>query len=166
MKNLLINDLESALKRKISGEVRFDNGSRALYSTDSSNYRQIPLGVVIPKNIEDIIETVALCKQFNAPVLHRGGGTSLAGQCCNEAVVIDSSKYVNKILHLDHVEKTAIVEPGLVLDTLRDAAEKHHLTFAPDPATHTHCTLGGMMGNNSCGVHSVMGGKLTIMFWN
>jgi FAD/FMN-containing dehydrogenase/Fe-S oxidoreductase len=152
---LLIDELN----RSIQGEVRFDNGSRALYATDASNYRQVPIGVVIPKSVDDIITTVAACNRHGAPVVSRGGGTSLAGQCCNVAVIMDMSKYLNRILELDPDQKTARVEPGCVLDDLRDAAEKHHLTFAPDPSTHTHNTLGGMIGNNSCGVHSVMGGK-------
>ncbi len=152
-------NLERALKQKISGEVRFDNGSRALYATDSSNYRQIPIGVVVPKTIDDVAQTVALCREFSAPVLSRGGGTSLAGQCCNVAVVLDFSKYLSKILELNVQEKFARIELGIVLDDLRAEAEKFHLTFAPDPSTHNHCTLGGMIGNNSCGVHSVMAGK-------
>src|SRR5690242_6099456 len=151
--------LAAELKGEIQGEVRFDEGSRALYATDGSNYRQVPIGVVIPKSVDDVIATVAACRKHGAPVLSRGGGTSLAGQCCNVAVVMDMSKYLNRILELDPEKKTARVEPGCVLDNLRDAAEKHHLTFAPDPSTHTHNTLGGMIGNNSCGVHSVMGGK-------
>ena len=151
--------LAAELKGKIQGEVRFDDGSRALYATDGSNYRQVPIGVVIPKSVDDIVATVAACRRHGAPVLSRGGGTSLAGQCCNVAVVMDMSKYFNRILELDPAKKIARVEPGCVLDNLRDAAEKHHLTFAPDPSTHTHNTLGGMIGNNSCGVHSVMGGK-------
>lgn len=154
-----MSDLERELTNSLSGEVRFDDGSRALYATDASNYRQVPIGVVIPKDQKDIIATVALCKKYQVPILSRGGGTSLAGQCCNVAVVMDMSKYVNRLVTLDPEKRQAVIEPGLVLDTLRDAAEKHHLTFAPDPSTHSHCTLGGMMGNNSCGVHSVMGGK-------
>jgi FAD/FMN-containing dehydrogenase/Fe-S oxidoreductase len=151
--------LAAELTDEIQGEVRFDDGSRALYATDGSNYRQVPIGVVIPKSVDDIIKTVAACRKHGAPVLSRGGGTSLAGQCCNVAVIIDMSKYLNRILDLDPENKTARVEPGCVLDALRKAAEKHHLTFAPDPSTHTHNTLGGMIGNNSCGVHSVMGGN-------
>ena len=154
-----MQELERELKETLQGEVRFDEGSRALYSTDASNYRQIPIGVVVPKNQKDIIETVSLCHKYQVPILSRGGGTSLAGQCCNVAVVLDMSKYVNRLIALDPKQQRALIEPGLVLDTLRDAAEKYHLTFAPDPSTHSHCTLGGMMGNNSCGVHSVMGGK-------
>lgn len=151
--------LAEALRSRIGGEVRFDAGSRALYATDSSDYRQVPIGVVVPKEVNDVVETVALCRAFGVPILARGGGTSLAGQCCNIAVVIDFSKYMHHILDLDPEKKQARVQPGLVLDDLRNAAERHHLTFAPDPATHNHCTLGGMIGNNSCGVHSVMGGK-------
>ena len=147
------------LEQAISGEVRFDEGSRALYAADASNYRQTPIGVVIPRTIDDVIATVRICHQHRLPVLSRGGGTSLCGQCCNVAVVMDFSKYLNRVLSIDPEQKTAWVQPGTVLDTLRDEAEKHGLTFAPDPATHTHNTLGGMIGNNSCGPHSVMGGE-------
>ncbi len=151
--------LEAALRRHLRGEVRFDSGSRAVYATDGSNYRQVPIGVVIPRDKEDVLATVALCRDHRAPLLARGGGTSLAGQCCNAAVVMDFSKYMSNILEIDPARRIARVEPGVVLDTLRAAAEKRHLTFAPDPATHDRCTLGGMIGNNSCGVHSIMAGK-------
>ncbi|HEX7422019.1 MAG TPA: FAD-linked oxidase C-terminal domain-containing protein [Thermoanaerobaculia bacterium] len=151
--------LATALAREIEGEVRFDDGSRALYSTDASNYRQVPIGVVIPKRADDVIAAVALARKFGAPILARGGGTSLAGQCCNVAVVIDFSKYMNRVIELDPVGKFARVEPGIVLDDLRARAEKHTLTFGPDPASHSHCTIGGMIGNNSCGVHALMAGK-------
>jgi len=152
-------ELAVALRKNVSGEVRFDDGSRALYATDGSNYRQVPIGVVLPRNIDDVIATVALCRQFGAPLLCRGGGTSLAGQCCNVAVILDFSKYMAGILEIDPVRRIARVQPGVILDHLRAAAEKHQLTFGPDPATHNRCTLGGMIGNNSCGVHSVMAGK-------
>ncbi len=151
--------LAEELKRSIEGEVRFDAGSRALYATDASNYRQVPIGVVIPKRKEDVVRTVEICRRHDAAVLPRGGGTSLCGQCCNVAVVIDFSKYLNRVLEIDPAAKTARVEPGCVLDDLRAAAARHGLTFAPDPATHNHNTLGGMIGNNSCGPHSVMGGE-------
>jgi len=151
--------LAEALRSDIRGEVRFDRGTRALYSTDGSNYRQVPVGIVIPRDGDDVLATVALCREFGAPLLCRGGGTSLAGQCCNVAVILDFSKYMASILEIDPARRIARVQPGVVLDTLRAAAEKHHLTFAPDPATHDRCTLGGMIGNNSCGVHSVMAGK-------
>ena len=153
------NLLEADLRARISGEVRFDTSSRALYATDGSSYRQVPIGVVIPRNNEDVLATIATCREHGAPVLSRGGGTSLAGQCCNAAVVLDFSKYMAEILEIDPVRKLARVQPGVILDHLRNAAEKHHLTFGPDPATHDRCTLGGMIGNNSCGVHSVMAGK-------
>lgn len=153
------SELATELARVVSGEVRFDDGSRALYAADASNYRQTPIGVVIPKSIQDVIETVRLCHLYQVPVLSRGGGTSLCGQCCNVAVVMDFSKYLNQVLEIDPVSRTALVQPGVVLDTLRETAEKHGLTFAPDPATHSHNTLGGMIGNNSCGPHSVMGGE-------
>ena len=151
--------LAEALRGQIRGEIRFDRGTRALYSTDGSNYRQVPIGVVLPRDEDDVLAAVALCREFGAPLLCRGGGTSLAGQCCNVAVILDFSKYMARILEIDPARRIARVEPGVVLDTLRAAAEKHHLTFAPDPATHDRCTLGGMIGNNSCGVHSVMAGK-------
>jgi FAD/FMN-containing dehydrogenase/Fe-S oxidoreductase len=151
--------LEANLRASVNGEVRFDSSSRALYATDGSSYRQVPIGVVIPRDNADVLATLAACRQHGAPVLSRGGGTSLAGQCCNVAVVLDFSKYMAEILEIDAGRKIARVQPGVILDHLRNAAEKHHLTFAPDPATHDRCTLGGMIGNNSCGVHSVMAGK-------
>ncbi|HEV2419541.1 MAG TPA: FAD-binding and (Fe-S)-binding domain-containing protein, partial [Terriglobia bacterium] len=151
--------LAKALRQKLKGEVRFDAGSRALYATDSSNYRHAPIGVVIPRDVEDVIATVAVCREFNAPLLARGGGTSLAGQCCNQAVVLDTSKYLCNVLEIDPDHRIARVEPGAVLDRLRAAAAPHQLTFAPDPSTHSRCTLGGMIGNNSCGTHSLMGGN-------
>jgi FAD/FMN-containing dehydrogenase/Fe-S oxidoreductase len=151
--------LEASLRRHLRGEVRFDSGSRAVYATDGSNYRQVPIGVVIPRDKEDVLAAVSLCRDHGAPLLARGGGTSLAGQCCNAAVVLDFSKYMANILEIDSSRRIARVEPGVVLDQLRAEAEKHHLTFAPDPATHDRCTLGGMIGNNSCGVHSIMAGK-------
>ncbi len=157
--NIDARGLERHLRSAVRGEVRFDTGSRALYSNDASNYRQVPIGVVLPRNEEDVVETVAACRRYGVPILARGGGTSLAGQCCNAAVIIDMSKYMNGIVELDPIAKRAQVQPGLILDDLRAAAEKHHLTFGPDPATHDHCTLGGMIGNNSCGVHALMAGK-------
>src|SRR5215831_6016452 len=151
--------LGEALRAQVRGDVRFDNGSRALYATDGSNYRQVPIGVVLPRDADDVIAAVSVCREFGSPLLCRGGGTSLAGQCCNLAVVLDFTKYMGNILEIDPERRIARVQPGVVLDHLRNAAEKHHLTFAPDPATHDRCTLGGMIGNNSCGVHSVMAGK-------
>src|SRR5437016_5974320 len=133
--------LAAKLRRRIKGEVRFDNGSRALYATDGSNYRQPPIGVVLPRDAEDVEQTVALCHEFGAPIISRGGGTSLAGQCCNVAVLMDFSKYMRRIIEVNPQRKFARVEPGVVCDELRNAADKFHLTFGPDPATHAWCTF-------------------------
>jgi FAD/FMN-containing dehydrogenase/Fe-S oxidoreductase len=155
----LLQELEAALRAAVRGEVRFDAGSKALYASDASNYRQIPLGVVVPADVDDLVAALDACRRKDVPFLTRGGGTSQNGQCVNVAVVADASKYVNRVVHVDAENRTAIVEPGVICDTLRDAAEAHGLTFAPDPATHSRCTLGGMIANNSCGAHSVMAGK-------
>ena len=155
----VMQSLEADLRQHVRGEVRFDQASKALYSSDASNYRQVPLAVVVPANVDDLVATVTVCRRNDVPFLPRGGGTSQNGQCVNVAVVADASKYVNRVVSVDPVARTAIVEPGVVCDTLRDAAEQHGLTFAPDPATHSRCTLGGMIANNSCGAHSVMAGK-------
>jgi len=151
--------LSAVLRKRVEGEVRFDAGSCALYATDLSIYRQPPIGVVIPKSIDDVVATVEECRNRGVPILGRGCGTSLAGQACNVAVVIDFSKYLNRLVSLDAQGKTAHVEPGIIRDDLDRAAEQRGLTFAPDPATHQYCTVGGMIGNNACGVHSVMAGK-------
>jgi FAD/FMN-containing dehydrogenase/Fe-S oxidoreductase len=153
------SELDHELRRTVRGEVRFDRGSRALYAADGSNYRQIPIGLVIPRDSDDAVAAVAACKKFAAPVLPRGAGTSLAGQSCNVAVVLDFTKYMNQILEIDPEHRVARVQPGVVLDTLRNQTEKYQLTFAPDPSTHNRCTIGGMIGNNSCGTHSLLGGK-------
>lgn len=150
------DDLQNELTRHLDGEVRFDTGSRAMYAHDASNYRQVPIGVVVPRHAGDVVETVRICRERDVPILGRGGGTSLAGQCVNNAIVMDFSKYMNRVLEIDTHLRRVRVEPGLVLDDLRDALKPHGLTYGPDPSTHTHCTLGGMIGNNSCGVHSVM----------
>jgi FAD/FMN-containing dehydrogenase len=155
------DQLEAQLRSVIRGEVRFDSGSRALYSTDASNYRQIPIGVIAPLDKEDVEQTVAVCHRHKVPVLNRGGGTSLGGQCCNVAVVIDMSKYMRRVLAIDVGRKLGRAEPGCVLDDFRNEAERYKLTFGPDPATHNRCTLGGMVGNNSCGMHAQMAGKTT-----
>ena len=153
-------ELESLLKKSLRGDVRFDLGSRALYATDSSNYRQLPVGVILPRDAADVEAALAACRATGAAVLPRGAGTSLAGQCANVAVVFDFTRWMNKLASIDPAAKLARVEPGIVLDRLREAAELHHLTYGPDPATHSRCTLGGMIGNNSCGVHGLMAGKV------
>ena len=154
-----VKSLEKKLRDTIEGEILFGAGSLALYATDASNYRQIPVGIIRPKNLEAVIRTVQICREFEMPILNRGAGTSLAGQCCNAAIILDFSKYLNRILEIDAKRKTARVEPGIVLDTLQNALRPHGLIFGPDPATHNRCTLGGMIGNNACGAHSVMAGK-------
>jgi FAD/FMN-containing dehydrogenase/Fe-S oxidoreductase len=148
--------LAEALRRRVDGEVRFDAGSRAIYSTDASNYRHPPIGVVIPRSVEALVETVAVCREHGAPLVNRGGGTSLAGQTCNTAVVIDGSKYLNRILEMDYERHEARVQPGVIFETVRQQAEQHGLTLAFDTSTHDRATIGGMIGNNSCGVHSVL----------
>jgi FAD/FMN-containing dehydrogenase/Fe-S oxidoreductase len=151
-------ELARELQRRVSGEVRFGDGSRALYANDASSYRQVPVGVVVPRTVDDVVATVGVCHERGAPVFARGAGTGLAGQSVNEAVVLDFSKYLRGIVEVDPDRRLARVEPGLVLDRLRERAEEHDLTFGPDPATHSRCTLGGMLGNNSCGVHSIIAG--------
>jgi FAD/FMN-containing dehydrogenase/Fe-S oxidoreductase len=153
------DELERSLREKIRGEVRFDAASKALYATDASNYRHTPIGLVIPLDVDDVVEAVAVCRRFGAPILSRGAGTSLSGQGCNAAVILDFSKYMNKMSAVDSAACAVYVQPGIVLDRVREAAEVFELTFAPDPATHSRCTIGGMIGNNSCGVHALMGGK-------
>jgi FAD/FMN-containing dehydrogenase/Fe-S oxidoreductase len=149
--------LAAALERAVDGEVRFDAGSRALYATDGSNYRQAPIGVVLPRHAGDVEATVRIAREHDVPLLSRGGGTSLAGQCCNVAVLMDFSKYMHEVLEIDAAQRLARVEPGCVLDHLRETAKaRAGLFFGPDPATHSRCTLGGMLGNNSCGSHSLL----------
>jgi FAD/FMN-containing dehydrogenase/Fe-S oxidoreductase len=151
--------LAADLRAHVRGEAQFGPGDRALYSTDSSNYRLIPIGVVRPLDTEDLIETVRVCRDHDAPITMRGAGTSLAGQTTNNAVIVDVSRHLTKIVELDPDRRIARVQPGVVLDALRVAAERHGLTFGPDPATHDRCTLGGMLGNDSCGAHSIMAGR-------
>ncbi|MGH3626315.1 MAG: FAD-binding oxidoreductase, partial [Sciscionella sp.] len=143
--------LVAALKDKVDGEVRFDRGARATYSTDASNYRQVPIGVVLPRSIDAVVATVAVCREHRVPVLARGGGTSLAGECCNAAVIMDLSKYCHSLVSLDTGASSAIVEPGIVLDELNARLAEHKLCVGPKPSTHPTCTIGGMIGNNSCG---------------
>ncbi|MGI8523879.1 MAG: FAD-binding and (Fe-S)-binding domain-containing protein [Nocardioides sp.] len=151
---------EHELRERVDGEVRFDAGSRATYATDASNFRQVPIGVVVPRTIEAVIETVAVCHRHGLPIVSRGGGTSLAGQCTNEAVVIDFSKYCNRLLSVDVDRKLCVVEPGIVLDDLNRQLAETGLRYGPEPATHPNCTLGGMIGNNSCGATAQRTGKV------
>jgi len=154
--------LEAQLRRNVEGEVRFDAGSKAMYAVDASNYREVPIGVVIPWSKEDVVQTVAACRAFGVPLLSRGGGTSLAGQTCNTTIVVDWSKYMHGVLEVNPSERWARVLPGTVCDELRKRAlrdSNNKLVWGPDPATHDHCCFGGMIGNNSCGAHAQMSGK-------
>ena len=153
-------ELVRALHDRVDGEVRFDTGSRAAYSTDASDYRQVPIGVVVPRTMDAAAETMALCREYGVPVVSRGGGTSLAGQCTNTAVVIDLSKYCNRLLDVDVENRRCTVEPGIVLDELNKQLAPTGLRFGPEPATHMNCTLGGMIGNNSCGATAQRTGKV------
>ncbi|MEU9396721.1 FAD-linked oxidase C-terminal domain-containing protein [Streptomyces sp. NPDC048324] len=151
--------LEAALRDAVDGEVRFDAGSRGAYVTDGSNYRQVPIGVVVPRSVEAAVRAVQVCARFGAPVLSRGGGTSLAGQSTNTAVVIDWTKYCHALVSVDPEAQTCVVEPGIVLDELNRQLSGHRLQFGPRPSTHSHCALGGMIGNNSCGASAQAYGK-------
>ena len=152
--------LQSDLRDKVRGEVRFDAGTRAIYAHDASNYRLVPFGVVIPEDTDDVIEAMKVCHKHGAPIVPRGTGTSLSGQTNNVAVVIDISKKMREILEVNPDEGYARVEPGVIHDQLTDWTEaEYQITFAPDTSTHQWATIGGMIGNNSCGIHSVMGGR-------
>lgn len=151
--------LRTKLEAQTNADIRFDAATRAIYASEASNYRQLPIGVVVPRSIDDVVTAMRLCREANLPLLPRGAGTSMCGQSVNAAVIIDTSKYLNTITEIDAQRRVARVEPGVICDQLKTAAAKHGLTFGPDPATHSRCTLGGMIGNNSCGAHSVMAGK-------
>ncbi|KMS74745.1 dimethylmenaquinone methyltransferase [Streptomyces viridochromogenes] len=153
-----MRDLEAALRAVVRGEVGFDVTSRALVTMDASNYRRVPLGVVAPHDAEDVAAVLEVCRDHMVPVVARGGGTSIAGQATGTGVVLDFTRHMNRIVSLDPETRTAVVEPGVVLDRLQGAAAPHGLRFGPDPSTHSRCTLGGMIGNNSCGSHSVAWG--------
>src|SRR5215831_15448597 len=155
-----LRELERDLAETVDGEVRFDAGSRGAYSTDGSNFRQVPIGVVLPRTTEAGIAAIAACRRHGVPLLSRGGGTSLAGQCTNTAVVIDWSKYCHRLVEVDPDQRTCVVEPGIVLDVLNNQLGAHGLRFGPEPATHMNCTLGGMIGNNSCGATAQRTGKV------
>ncbi|MGW3357094.1 FAD-binding and (Fe-S)-binding domain-containing protein [Streptomyces bungoensis] len=152
------SSLEGELRRVVRGEVGFDATSRALATMDASNYRRVPLGVVAPRDADDVAAVLQVCRERGVPVVARGGGTSIAGQATGVGVVLDFTRHMNRLLALDPAARTAVVQPGLVLDRLQEAAAPHGLRFGPDPSTHGRCTLGGMIGNNSCGAHSVAWG--------
>jgi FAD/FMN-containing dehydrogenase/Fe-S oxidoreductase len=150
--------LEAELRAVVRGDVAFDVTSRALVTMDASNYRRVPLGVVAPRDADDVAAVLEVCRERGVPVVARGGGTSIAGQATGTGVVLDFTRHMNRLVSLDSDARTAVVQPGLVLDRLQEAAAPHGLRFGPDPATHSRCTLGGMIGNNSCGSHSVAWG--------
>ncbi|MGD9485963.1 FAD-binding and (Fe-S)-binding domain-containing protein [Streptomyces sp. TRM70308] len=150
--------LAAELRQNVRGEVEFDAASRALMTMDASNYRRVPVGVVAPRDAEDVAAALAVCRTHGVPVVARGAGTSIAGQATGTGVVLDFTRHLNAVLELDPGSRTAVVQPGVILDTLRARAARHGLTFGPDPSTHSRCTLGGMIGNNSCGAHSVAWG--------
>lgn len=152
--------LESALREAVDGEVRFDSGTRATYSTDASNYRALPLGVVVPRTPEAAAAAVRICHEHDVPLLSRGGGTSLAGQSCNTAAVIDWTKYCRRVLEVDTAAATVTVEPGIALDALNEELAPTGLMVGPKPSTHVSCTIGGMIGNNSCGSTAQAYGKM------
>ncbi len=152
--------LEDDLRAAVRGEVHFGDAYRAMYSTDAANYRQVPIAVVLPMDAADAQAAMAVCHRRGVPVTPRGGGTSLTGASCNHAVIFDYSKYMNRILEIDVAAKTARVEPGVVLDDLRALAQRHGLTFGPAPSTHNRCAIGGMFGNNSCGIPAQFAGRM------
>jgi len=154
-----MNQLEQLLTQQVEGEVRFDDYSRALYSTDASLYQINPIGVVIPRTKADVQRTVQICYENDVPILPRGGGTSLAGQTVGQAVIIDFSKYMNQIIEVNVAEHWARVEPGIVLDELNSQLKPYGLMYAPDVATSSRANVGGTIGNNSAGSHSVIYGK-------
>ncbi|MBB5119495.1 dimethylmenaquinone methyltransferase [Streptomyces eurocidicus] len=150
--------LAPALRKAVRGDVDFGAAARALVTMDASNYRRVPLGVVAPRDADDVAAALAVCREHGVPVVARGGGTSIAGQATGTGVVLDFTRHMDAIKAVDPEARTAVVQPGVVLDTLRAAAGAYGLTFGPDPSTHGRCTLGGMIGNNACGSHSVAWG--------
>ncbi|MFF8284912.1 FAD-binding and (Fe-S)-binding domain-containing protein [Streptomyces albus] len=151
-------NLERALRAAVGGDVEFGAQDRALVTMDASNYRRVPLGVVAPRDEDDVAAVLAVCRDHGVSVVPRGAGTSIAGQATGLGVVLDFTRHMRAVEEVDPASRTAVVRPGVVLDDLRNAAAPHGLTFGPDPSTHSRCTLGGMIGNNSCGSHSVAWG--------
>src|SRR3954471_22678024 len=154
-----VRSLERELRSVVRGEVRFGDGDRGMYASDAGNYRMVPIGVVLPQDANDVMHVLAVCRRHGAPIVARGGGTGIPGQTVNVAVLLDFSRYMNRVVEMNPEQRYARVQPGIVLDELRKAAGRHGLTFGPDPATHSRNTLGGMIGNNSCGIHSMMAGE-------
>ncbi|HLI56109.1 MAG TPA: FAD-binding oxidoreductase, partial [Actinomycetota bacterium] len=149
------NGLREELARAVEGEVRFDALNRALYASDASNFRQPPIGVVIPRSVDDIAAAHRVCREYGAPITARGTGTSLAGQAVNRAVILDLSRHLTAIGDVDAGARTVRAEPGAINGRVSRAARRSGLVFGPDPSSHAHCTIGGNVGTNACGAHSV-----------
>ncbi|MFB6136747.1 MAG: FAD-binding oxidoreductase, partial [Halobacteriaceae archaeon] len=147
------------LSARVDGEVRFDDYSRQLYATDASAYEVLPVGVVFPRSTADVSAVLSYCAARDTPVLPRGGGTSLAGQTVNEAVVLDFTRYMDDVVDVDPDARRATVQPGAVLGELNGDLAEHDLKFAPDPAWGDKSAVGGAIGNNSTGAHSLVYGK-------
>lgn len=150
-----VSGLHKALKAAVGCEVRFDSGALAMYANDASNFRQVPIGVVIPETLDQVVETHRVCARFGAPICNRGGGTSLSGETVNYAVIIDNSKYLTAMGPTDVERRLVTVQPGAINEQVNIHTGPHNLVFGPDPSSHSRCTIGGNVGNNSCGVHSV-----------
>ena len=151
--------LENEISKSIQGEVKFDEVYKQMYSTDGSIYSMTPIGVTLPKNADDVSAIIDICNRNNTAILPRGGGTSLSGQTVNSAVVIDFSKYMHNVLEINPEENYVITEPGITIDNLNQKLKYTNLHFTPDPSTKSRANVGGAMGNNSCGSHSVIYGK-------
>ncbi|WP_232376670.1 FAD-binding and (Fe-S)-binding domain-containing protein [Amycolatopsis aidingensis] len=159
MRHDVRDTLRQRLAGQVAGEIAVDPASLALYTTDASNYRHPPLGVLLPRDAEDVLAAVAACRELGVPIVARGGGTSIAGNACGPGLVLDTSRYFAGVHALDPAARTARVAPGTVLDDLQAVAAPHGLRYGPDPSTHSRCTIGGMIGNNACGSHSVAWGR-------
>ncbi len=152
-------EIASELEKRLEGDVRFDRYSRLLYATDASIYEIEPIGVVLPRHKGDVQAVIEVANRFAVPVLPRGGGTSLAGQTVGHAIVLDFSKYMNRVLEVNREELWCRVQPGLVQDELNAHVKSMGLLFGPDTSTSNRATIGGMIGNNSAGAHSIAYGK-------
>src|SRR4030066_1489666 len=154
----LSSEIVTKIKNSITGEVKTDQITRVLYSTDASIHKMEPLGVVFPRKVEELDTIVKIAAEYHIPLIPRGSGSSLAGQSIGNGLIIDCSRYLNKLISVNREEKTAIVEPGLVLDDLNRAVKRYDLQFGPDPASSERATLGGCIGNNAAGAHSILYG--------
>ena len=153
-----MNEIEDILRKRVEGEVRFDQYTRTLYSTDASIYDITPIGVVLPKSEQDVVEVHKVAHERKVAVLPRGGGSSLSGQAIGDAVILDFTRYLSRIVEINPEEKWARVQPGVTLDDLNRALKPHGLKFGPDPASGSRAAIGGMIGNNSTGAHSIIYG--------